>query len=90
MDRSPRTSSCERKGGELIAVRKDILSSLLFISNQLIEQIFIRFFFEYTYFIVSNVYLPPQCPIDSYTTHLFAVDELTQNHLTFLYFFIFN
>lgn len=79
-DRSPQTSSFNRGGGVLVAVRKDIDSSPLIIPYNNVEQLFVRFSLNSLNIIISSVYIPPSSPIDLYTTHLNTIDFIVHNY----------
>jgi hypothetical protein len=79
-DRSPKTSSCNRGGGVLVAVRKDIASFPLMIPSNNVEQLFVRFSFNSLNIIICSVYIPPSSPIDLYTTHLNTIDFIVQKY----------
>ncbi|KAH1016148.1 hypothetical protein HUJ04_007418 [Dendroctonus ponderosae] len=64
-DRNSSTSKHKRGGGVLIAVRKDIGSSLVQLSGINVEQ-----------FLIVTAYLPPGCSSDVFNQHCTAIDNI--------------
>lgn len=81
-DRSSLSSTSERGGGVLIAVRSDVPSFLLPTTVKSVEQLFVRFSLNSIHFILGCVYLPPHCSIDLYHAHLSTVDTLVLQYPT--------
>jgi hypothetical protein len=86
-DRSPLTSSCERGGGVLIAIHRDIPSFLHSPPFQPVEQLFVGFSLGSLNFIIGGVYLPPSSTDDSYSAHLSSVDHLLLKYPSYLFLF---
>ncbi|XP_076666388.1 uncharacterized protein LOC143367980 [Andrena cerasifolii] len=75
-DRSDLTSRCPRGGGVLIAVNKSLPCTLLRISNNNLEQIFVRVKVNNRHMIIGAIYLPPSSSHELYRVHSECVTEL--------------
>lgn len=82
---------CDVEG--LIAVHKDIISSLLVISNSNVEQLFVRWLIYIRSinsfnFILCSIYLTYSFSIDFHTAHLNTVNFIVQKYPNHIFLFI--
>jgi Reverse transcriptase (RNA-dependent DNA polymerase)/Endonuclease-reverse transcriptase len=73
-DRSSLSSHKSNGGGVLIAIDRDYKSERLLIGGESIEQIWVKLTVSKKNYLLCCVYLPPDCSIDSYHTHIKSVE----------------
>lgn len=79
-DRDKTKSNCERGGGVLIAVKRNISTELLEINNNETEQIFIKVKGKVNYIIIGCIYLPPLSSLDAFNNHLKTISHIKDRH----------
>ena len=80
-DRSELSSSKSEGGGILIAVKKNLDSSLIVIEETKIEQIFIKI--KSSKLIIGALYIPPDMSSDYYEAHVKTVRDLASRFENF-------
>jgi hypothetical protein len=76
-DRCSNSSNCNRGGGVLNGVRKDISSHLILISETNVEQIFVKFSIGAFCYVVGGVYIPPHSIPGIYKSHVKSIESIT-------------
>ena len=78
-DRNIKTSTKSRGGGILIAVKKCLNSSVIFI-GELVESLFISFRTNGSSFIIAGVYIPPESDFNVSKSHCKDVENVFQKY----------
>jgi hypothetical protein len=77
-------------GGVLIAVCKDIVSFLLNIPNNSVQQLFVHFSYNSLNIIISSVYIPPSSFINYYAAHIDTIDFIIRKYLSHIFLLVGN
>lgn len=79
-DRDSTSSVCERGGGVLIAVKKNLRSFRNILVHQDIEQLFVTISGDAGKVVIGAVYLHPRAPSELYYKHCEEVEMLLENN----------
>ena len=69
-----------RSGGVLIAIRKELPSSLLLSEASFFEQVFVKIKFKEHNVLLSSAYFIPNSPSTCYEEHVNTLDRILPTH----------
>ncbi|KAF0748187.1 RNA-directed DNA polymerase from mobile element jockey [Aphis craccivora] len=86
-DRSSQSSSFNRGGRVLVAIRNDVVYNLLPALINNVEYLFVKFYVNNTAYIVCSVYVPPSSPIPVFESFMPAAQYIIDANLGSLFIF---